>query len=105
MPQTSWTRYYINAVHLTVSLYTKRLGVIVSYNVIVVMDETQVRGMSAEYVAQRILNAIACRDNEVLVAPLVHRIAVYLRNILPDFYFQIMQARAKKQCKEKSKTQ
>lgn len=70
-----------------------------------VMDETQARGMSAEHVAQRILNAIACRENEVLVAPLVHRIAVYLRNILPDLYFRIMLARANKQHKENSKKQ
>lgn len=69
------------------------------------MDETQARGMSAEHVAQRILNAIACRENEVLVAPLVHRIAVYLRNILPDLYFRIMLARANKQHKENSKKQ
>lgn len=68
-----------------------------------VMDETTASGMRPEYVAQRILDAVVCRKNEILLAPLVHRLAVYLRNIFPDLYFQIMLTRANKQKKQMSK--
>lgn len=67
-----------------------------------VMDDTIASGMKSEYAATRILDAVTCHKNEVLLAPLVHRMAVYLRNIFPDLYFRIMLARANKQKKQKS---
>ena len=61
------------------------------------MDETQAAGMSAEDVADQVLNAVALQRNEVLIAPLVHRVVTYLRNAMPDTICREMARRAGRQ--------
>jgi short-subunit dehydrogenase len=61
------------------------------------MDETQASGMSADDVATEVLNAVALQRNEVLVAPLIHRVVTYLRNFMPDTICREMAKRATRQ--------
>jgi len=51
-------------------------------------------GMSPEYVADCIVQAVCAQDSEVLIGPLLYRIAVYLRNFLPNVFFSVMARRA-----------
>jgi len=57
-------------------------------------DKAIESGMSADYVADCILQAVCARDSEVLIGPLLHRVTVYLRNILPNVFFSVMARRA-----------
>ena len=57
-------------------------------------DKAIESGMSPESVADRILEAVCARDSEVLIGPLLHRVAVYLRNLLPNVFFAVMARRA-----------
>jgi len=50
--------------------------------------------MNAEYVANCIVEAVSAEDAEVLIGPLLHRFAVYLRNLLPNVFFSAMARRA-----------
>ena len=52
--------------------------------------------MSPDYVARMILGCVAENRNDIVLATLSQRLAVYLRNILPDVVAAIMKARAKK---------
>lgn len=54
-----------------------------------------------EYVARKILQAIEFRQNEMIVAPIFHRFAVWLRRIFPTIYFFFMVLRNKKLKAEK----
>jgi len=65
-----------------------------------VMDETQKKGMEPDYVAKKILESVALQCSDVILAPYLYRLVVYLRNILPDLIFTIMAFRAKKQMKK-----
>lgn len=71
----------------------------VCFCVTVEMDETQASGMSASDVAEQVLNTVALKRNEVLVAPLVHRVVTYLRNVMPDTLCREMARRAARQSK------
>jgi len=68
------------------------------------LDKTQARGMSAEYVADCVVQTVCARDREVLIAPLLYRITVYLRNFLPNVYFRVMERRALQQSVTHRKT-
>ncbi|XP_059484774.1 dehydrogenase/reductase SDR family protein 7-like [Neocloeon triangulifer] len=59
-----------------------------------VMDENIAKGMSSEYVADRILEAVALGTKEVEIAPLLHRLAIVLRVLAPDLFAYIMKKRA-----------
>ncbi|XP_033100700.1 dehydrogenase/reductase SDR family protein 7-like [Anneissia japonica] len=61
-----------------------------------VMDSTTASGMSTEYIAKRILWAVATKEKDVILGPIDHKIAVHLRNLWPSLYFWIMKLRAKK---------
>ena len=61
---------------------------------VVETDKAVESGMSPDYVANCILQAFCAQDSEVLIGPLLHRITVYLRNILPNAYFSVMARRA-----------
>ena len=50
--------------------------------------------MSSEYCAHHIERAITCGRKEVLLAPLLHRIVVYLRTLCPPIYYTVMKMRA-----------
>ncbi|XP_014790260.1 dehydrogenase/reductase SDR family protein 7-like [Octopus bimaculoides] len=62
-----------------------------------VLDNTIAKGMKAEYVAQRILDMVLWKEHDVLLGPLHHRIACYLRPIFPNIFFYIMAKRALKE--------
>jgi len=63
-------------------------------NFVVVMDENTAKGMSPEYVADRILEAVAFDTKETVLAPLHHKFAILLRTLAPSLYFFIMSRRA-----------
>jgi len=48
------------------------------------MDATTHHGMTPQYAAQQILQAIASQQHEVVVASPLHRMAVYLRVLSPS---------------------
>jgi len=60
------------------------------------MDETTERGYQAEHVAEKIIESIQLGDSELLLCPILHRIAIQIRAFVPPLYFYIMNRRAKK---------
>ena len=66
------------------------------------MDATTASGMPPEYVANRILQAVARRQDDVVVASLLYRMVVLLRALQPNLFFWIMARRARKEDKLKS---
>lgn len=66
-----------------------------------VMDESTMSGYSAEYVAQRIVDAVVNDEQEVIIAPFYARLAIGLRYLWPGLYFWIMKYRADKQASQK----
>ncbi|CAB3363122.1 Hypothetical predicted protein [Cloeon dipterum] len=59
-----------------------------------VMDENTAKGMSPEYVADRILEAVALETKEVEIAPFIHRFAIILRVLTPDLFAFLLRKRA-----------
>ncbi|XP_068554840.1 dehydrogenase/reductase SDR family member 7B isoform X1 [Anas acuta] len=66
-----------------------------------VMDKNTAEGQTAAEVAQVVLSAVGQKKKEVLVAGLMPSLAVYLRNLFPKLFFDLMAARAKKERKAK----
>lgn len=64
-----------------------------------VMDKTTASGMAPAAAAEKILSAIIRGDNELILAPITHKIALYLRVLCPNLFFYIMQRRALKEQK------
>ncbi|GAB1598871.1 dehydrogenase/reductase SDR family protein 7-like [Argonauta hians] len=62
-----------------------------------VLDDTIAKGMKADYVAKEILDMVKWKKQDVLLGPLHHRLACYLRVICPNIFFQIMAKRALKE--------
>ena len=60
------------------------------------MDETTALGMDPQLAAQSIVTAIIKRDKQLVLSPVVPKIAVLLRFIFPNLYFYLMNKRAKK---------
>ena len=48
------------------------------------------------YVAQRMITSILNKDKEVLVAILLHKVAIWIRFFFPNLFFWFMSKRAKK---------
>ena len=59
-----------------------------------VMDTTTLHGMTPQYAAQQILQAIASQQHEVIVAAPLHRMAVYLRVLSPSLLDWILRFKA-----------
>jgi len=59
------------------------------------MDPSTEKGYSAAWVAEKVLEAVQSDQQEVVLAPIHHRLAILLRAILPSFYFYLMARRAK----------
>jgi len=59
------------------------------------MDPSTEKGYSAAWVAEKVLEAVQTGQQEVVLAPLHHRLAILLRAILPSLYFYLMARRAK----------
>lgn len=53
--------------------------------------------MKPEYVAQRILDMVLWKEQDVLLGPFHHKMACYLRPIFSDIFFYIMAKRALKE--------
>lgn len=70
-----------------------------------VLDKTTESGMSADFVAEKVVNAVIQVQEEVVLAPSVHKAAILLRSVLPGVYFWIMASRARKQRKDYVKTE
>ena len=67
-----------------------------SFNSFVVMDSTTAKGMPPEYVAQRIVGAIARQQQDLILAPIHHLLSVYLRVLTPSLFNFIMRIRARR---------
>ncbi|XP_055954503.1 dehydrogenase/reductase SDR family member 7B [Patella vulgata] len=61
-----------------------------------VMDKTTENGMTPEYVAQRVLEAVMYQNNDDILSSITPKIAVYLRTIAPSVFFWLMKSRARK---------
>jgi len=64
------------------------------------LDQTTQQGYSVEYVGKEVIRSILNKDNELVLAPLHHRLVILLRALLPSLYFYIMQKRANKDAKK-----
>ncbi|CEF65068.1 Dehydrogenase/reductase SDR family member 7B [Strongyloides ratti] len=60
-------------------------------------DENQKKGYSPELCANYIYRALVDRKNELILAPLIHRIAIFIRWFSPNLYFWITYIRSKKE--------
>lgn len=61
-----------------------------------VMDSTVASGYKPDYVAEKILCAVADGKKELIISPIVPRLAVLIRTIAPSLYFWVMERRARK---------
>ncbi|KAF4525287.1 hypothetical protein B566_EDAN009371 [Ephemera danica] len=59
------------------------------------MYTTNPGGMTAEYVADRILHAVVSEEPELVIANFQHRILITIRKLFPNLYFSLMAYRAK----------
>lgn len=60
------------------------------------MDATTAAGYKPEYVADKIVNMVVSRQDELVLAPLSNKCALMLRYLAPSVYFWIMKKRASK---------
>ena len=59
------------------------------------MDSTIASGMTAQYFASRVVDAVAMQQKDVVVGPFHHKAAIYLRVLLPNVFFWVMAGRAR----------
>ena len=67
-----------------------------------VMDANLANGMTSQYVANRILQAVARQHSDIVVGALLHRTVVIVRTLWPSLFFWVMARRARKTEKLKS---
>ncbi|XP_056631601.1 dehydrogenase/reductase SDR family protein 7-like [Diorhabda sublineata] len=60
------------------------------------MDPTTEKGLPPEYVAAKIVKAVAEKKKELIISTLLPKFAIFLRKCLPSLYFLIMAKRAQK---------
>lgn len=60
------------------------------------MDETNKNGYEPEYVAERILEAVLKKKEEITIAPFVVKCAIIIRTLFPSLFFWLMRRRARK---------
>lgn len=63
------------------------------------LDETTAKGASAKNVAAFVLKAILRDQKDVVTAGLAPRLAIWIRSMLPEIYFEIVRRRAAKERK------
>lgn len=66
-------------------------------------DPDQAKGLTPNYAAERIINALVNRNTELILAPLSHRFAIFLRWFCPTLFFYIMHRRGLKDKSVKNK--
>lgn len=64
------------------------------------MDKTTAAGMKPEFVAEKVAEAVLLQQSEVVLAPLIHKLAILIRTLCPALFFKLMFSRACKQRKE-----
>lgn len=64
------------------------------------MDTTTAEGLHPEKVAEMILNAVECKQMELIPAKFIYRLVIVLRALFPRLVFWIMEKRARKQRKD-----
>ena len=67
------------------------------------MDSTTASGMKPTFVAHRILKAVKFKENDIVLAPILHKLVIFIRTCIPSLFFLIMNHRAKSGKKEFSK--
>ncbi|XP_048762612.2 dehydrogenase/reductase SDR family protein 7-like isoform X2 [Ostrea edulis] len=67
------------------------------------MDSTTATGMEPGLVAQRIRQAVEFRENDIVLAPFLHKLVMCIRTLCPSIFFLIMCYRAKSGKKQHSK--
>ncbi|MFH4974365.1 hypothetical protein AB6A40_001074 [Gnathostoma spinigerum] len=65
-----------------------------------VEDADQLRGMTPAYAAKMIYRSLINRETELVLAPLSHRLAIFLRWLYPNLYFWVMHRRSMMQTKK-----
>ena len=60
------------------------------------MDSATASGYEPEYVSEEILKAVIHGKKDLVIAPIVPRIAIWLRSFAPCIYFRVMEKRARK---------
>lgn len=66
-------------------------------------DSTTASGMKPSFVAHKILQAVKYRKDDIVLAPLLHKLVILIRALFPSLFFLIMNFRAKSGEKEYSK--
>ncbi|CAH0748221.1 unnamed protein product [Diatraea saccharalis] len=61
-----------------------------------VMDKSTAAGFTPEYLAQRMVDSIVNKENELVVSQFFPNLAVFLRHFAPTIYFWIMERRSMK---------
>ena len=64
---------------------------------VLVMDSTTEQGMHPEHCALRVLQCVEQGTDELILATLLPKLAIYIRTFTPSWYFWLMQRRAQKQ--------
>jgi dehydrogenase/reductase SDR family protein 7B len=59
------------------------------------MDIDTAYGYKPEYAAEKILSAVVEDKKELIISPLVPRLAILIRTLSPSLYFWIMERRAR----------
>ncbi|XP_064594422.1 dehydrogenase/reductase SDR family protein 7-like [Liolophura sinensis] len=61
-----------------------------------VIDKTTASGMTPQEAAQAVLQTVTYRHQDVVLSSITHKLAIYIRTLLPSLFFWIMLKRAKK---------
>jgi dehydrogenase/reductase SDR family protein 7B len=59
-------------------------------------EDNQSSAYEPDYVAERIIKAIEYREKDVIIAPIQHYLAIWLRRLFPMIFFKMMIARNKR---------
>lgn len=59
------------------------------------MDRATANGYKPEYVAEEIVSAVAQHKEELIISPVIPRLAILIRTLVPSLYFWIMERRAR----------
>jgi dehydrogenase/reductase SDR family protein 7B len=59
------------------------------------MDSAIASGYKPEYVAEKILYAVVQEKKELIISPVIPRLAMLIRTFAPSLYFWIMERRAR----------
>ncbi|XP_054160431.1 dehydrogenase/reductase SDR family protein 7-like [Oppia nitens] len=61
------------------------------------MDATTASGAEPQDIAKSIVNSLISDDNQLIMSPIMPKIAIWIRCLFPDIYFKLMSKRAKKE--------